>query len=53
MLVLNRKRGESIAIGDNIRIVIVAINQFQVHVGIDAPRELRVSRLDRVDEARP
>ena len=44
MLVLTRKLGESIAIDDDIRIVVVAIKGRQVRLGIEAPRETRIHR---------
>lgn len=49
MLVLSRKRGEEITIGDNIRIVVVGISAFQVQIGIDAPRHVKIERDDRND----
>jgi carbon storage regulator len=49
MLVLSRKRGEEITIGDNIRIVVVALSPFVVQIGIDAPRDVRIERDDRHD----
>jgi carbon storage regulator len=44
MLVLGRKLNQSIVIGDDIRIVVVAIERDQVKLGIEAPRELTVNR---------
>lgn len=44
MLVLTRKRDESIIIGDNIEIMVVDIGQNEVRIGISAPRELSVHR---------
>lgn len=44
MLVLTRKRDESIMIGDHIRIVVVDVRGDQVKLGIDAPRHIAVHR---------
>lgn len=44
MLILTRKPGESVYIGDNIKITIVEIKGHQIRVGIDAPKELRIYR---------
>lgn len=44
MLVLTRKRDESIIIGDNIKITVVEIRGDQVKLGIDAPRSIPVHR---------
>ena len=44
MLVLTRKSGEGIRIGDNIRIVVVEVKENQVKIGIEAPLELAVHR---------
>ncbi len=44
MLVLTRKPGESIRIGDDISIVVIEIQRGQVKVAIDAPREIPVHR---------
>ena len=44
MLVLTRKSGEVITIGDNIRVQVVEIKGKQVRLGIDAPRELSIHR---------
>ncbi|GLI86080.1 carbon storage regulator [Rossellomorea marisflavi] len=44
MLVLTRKTGESIQIGDNIEIKIVSIQGDQIKLGIDAPKHIDIHR---------
>lgn len=44
MLVLSRKRGEAIVVGDNIRISIVEVQGNRVRLGIEAPTSVRVRR---------
>lgn len=44
MLVLTRKLGESIAIDDDIKIVVVQIKGRQVRLGIEAPRDTKIHR---------
>ncbi len=44
MLILTRKKGEAIAIGDNIQIQVLNVKGGQVRIGIDAPREIKVNR---------
>lgn len=44
MLILTRKPGESIYIGDGVKITIVEIKGHQIRVGIEAPKELRIYR---------
>ena len=46
MLVLSRKPGESIDIGDSIRITVTAVNKSTVRIGIEAPRSVRVIRTE-------
>ena len=49
MLVLTRKLGESIAIDDNIKIVVVQIKGKQVRLGIQAPKETKIHRQEVYD----
>ncbi len=44
MLVLTRKIGDSILIGDSIKIQVVNIKGCQVRLGIDAPKETKIFR---------
>lgn len=44
MLVLSRRLGETLIIGDNIKIAVLGINGNQVRLGISAPREVSVHR---------
>lgn len=44
MLVLSRKPGEKILIGENVTITIVRIGPNTVRLGIDAPRDMNIVR---------
>lgn len=44
MLVLSRKLGERIIIGDNIVVTVVKIDRNQIRLGIEAPAEVGVYR---------
>jgi carbon storage regulator len=44
MLVLSRKLGERIVIGDQIVVTVVKLDHGQVRLGIEAPREIAVFR---------
>ena len=44
MLVLTRKVGESIAIGDQIKIRVVEVKGNSIRIGIDAPADFRIYR---------
>ena len=50
MLVLSRKLNQAIMVGENVRIVIVAVDRDQVKLGIEAPREIAVHRSEVFDE---
>lgn len=44
MLVLSRKTGERIMIGDQITLTVVRIGPNNVRIGIEAPRDLNIVR---------
>lgn len=46
MLVLSRKAGESIVIGNDVVITILEVRGGQIRVGVDAPRSLAVHRAE-------
>lgn len=46
MLVLSRKKGESIMIGDNIELKVISVDGEQVKLGIVAPRSVKVHRAE-------
>ena len=49
MLVLSRKKNESIVINDNIVVTIVEIRGDKVRLGIEAPRDIPVHRREVLD----
>jgi carbon storage regulator len=44
MLVLSRKVGEKILVGDNIVLTVVKVDRNQIRLGIEAPKEVSVFR---------
>ena len=44
MLILTRRIGETLMIGDNVSITVLGVKGNQVRVGIDAPKEIAVHR---------
>jgi carbon storage regulator len=44
MLVIGRKSGESIRIGDNIIITVISVGNDKVAIGIEAPKQLSIFR---------
>ena len=44
MLILTRKLGETIAIGDEIKITFLAMKGNQLRIGVEAPRNIPVHR---------
>ena len=52
MLVLSRKTGERILIGDEIEVTVVRIGPNTVRIGIDAPKEMNIVR-DELCEEQP
>ena len=52
MLVLSRKKSESIVVNDSIRITVVEIRGDKVRLGIEAPKEVPVHRSEIYDAIR-
>nr|WP_320113733.1 carbon storage regulator CsrA [uncultured Desulfuromonas sp.] len=50
MLVLTRKAGEGIVIGDDIKIQVVEIKGNNIRLGIDAPRNKKIYRQEVYDQ---
>jgi len=44
MLILSRRPGESLTIGDDVVVTVVGVKGNQIRLGITAPREVRVLR---------
>ncbi|MBO9521595.1 MAG: carbon storage regulator CsrA [Nocardioidaceae bacterium] len=50
MLVLSRRVGESVVVGDDVTITILEVRGDVVRVGIDAPRSVKVQRAELLAE---
>ncbi len=50
MLILSRKVEESIQIGSTITIKILGIQEGQIKIGIDAPRDVKIFRSEVYDQ---
>jgi carbon storage regulator len=50
MLVLSRRVGESVVVGDDVTITILEVRGDVVRVGIDAPRSVSVHRAELLEE---
>jgi len=44
MLILTRRVGETLIIGENIKVTVLGIQGNQARIGIDAPRDVTVDR---------
>ena len=44
MLILTRRVGESLKIGDDVTITVLSVRGHQVRIGIDAPKDVSVHR---------
>jgi carbon storage regulator len=51
MLVLSRKPGEKVVIGDNIRLTVVAIRGNHVRLGFTAPPDVSIQREELCQKA--
>ena len=55
MLVLTRRIGETLVIGDDVRVTILGVKGNQIRVGIDAPKTVEIYReeiYDRIQRER-
>lgn len=52
MLVLSRKKDETIVIGDNIIVTVVEIRGDRVRLGIEAPKDVTIHRREIYDKIR-
>ena len=52
MLVVGRKKGESILIGENVEITIIKIENGSVKIAINAPREINILRKELYTEVK-
>lgn len=52
MLVLTRKIGEQIIIGDNVRVTVVSVGPGRVKIGIEAPPSVSVDRQEVYEKKR-
>lgn len=51
MLVLSRKIGEALRIGEDVELVILDINRGQVRIGIEAPKSTNIVRSELLTRA--
>lgn len=52
MLVITRKNGEGLRIGENVRVTVVETAKDRVKIGIDAPYDVRIIREELFDTER-
>ena len=50
MLIITRKKGESLMIGEDIEIIISKIDDGSVKIGIKAPRDIEILRKELYEE---
>jgi carbon storage regulator len=52
MLILTRRAGETLRIGDDVEVTVMAVNGAQVRIGIKAPRNVIVDREEIAERKR-
>ena len=51
MLILTRRVGETLSIGDNIEVTVLGVRGGQVRIGVKAPRDVAVHREEIINRA--
>jgi carbon storage regulator len=50
MLILTRRLGESLSIGDDVKLTVLSIKANQVRIGIEAPKEVSIQRTELLEK---
>ena len=50
MLILTRRPGESIQIGEEVTVRVLAVNGSQICIGVEAPKETNIVRTELLDK---
>lgn len=54
MLIITRKEGETVMVGDNIEVTVLSVDGSQIRLGFDAPSSVRIHRkevYERIQQA--
>lgn len=52
MLILTRRPGEAIQIGNDVIVRILSVNGSQIRIGIEAPKETNIVRTELIDQTK-
>jgi carbon storage regulator len=52
MLILTRKVGQTVIVGNDVRVTIVAVKDNQIHIGISAPKQVPIRREEIYERSR-
>jgi carbon storage regulator len=52
MLILTRREGESVRIGEDVTVTVLRVKGSQVRIGIDAPKDVAVQREEIAERVR-
>tara|TARA_B100000989_G_scaffold161445_1_gene120512 strand:+ start:331 stop:537 length:207 start_codon:yes stop_codon:yes gene_type:complete len=50
MLILTRRVGETLVIGDNVKVTVLGVKGHQVRIGVEAPQDVSVHRIEIYDK---